>query len=69
MEMLPPTGWGDVATRQQLDAVEERFELRLVALEERTDAKFERWGRRMVQWNVGTLIAMTGIFSIITQFT
>jgi hypothetical protein len=71
MEMLPPTGWGDVATRQQLDAVAARFDEKLDALEDRfelrMEAKIERWGRRMIQWSVGTMIAMTGVFAVVTR--
>ncbi|MCZ7528928.1 MAG: hypothetical protein M5U31_00425 [Acidimicrobiia bacterium] len=47
MEMLPPVGWADVATKRDLDALEERIgarfeivDLRLAAFEERTDARF-----------------------------
>jgi hypothetical protein len=92
MEMLPPTGWGDVATRQQLEAsdvasrqqlsaLEERLELRMDAL--RSDVRAEISDvraeisdvrteiadahRRMMQWSVSTMIAMTGIFSVITR--
>jgi hypothetical protein len=67
MEMLPPTGWSDVATRQQLGVLEERIELRLNAFEARMDAKLERWGRRMIQWSVGTMITMTGVFAVVTR--
>jgi hypothetical protein len=39
MEMLPPSGWGDVATRQQVDAVrnEMRSELHVAVAEVRAD--------------------------------
>ncbi len=40
MEMLPPSGWGDVATRQQLDALESRIDVKLESLEMRMDARF-----------------------------
>jgi hypothetical protein len=48
MEMLPPSGWGDVATRQRVDALERgmdlRFQLvdqRLEALETKLDARID----------------------------
>ena len=40
MEMLPPSGWGDVATRQQLDALESRIDVKLESLEMRMDSRF-----------------------------
>jgi hypothetical protein len=71
MEMLPPTGWGDVATRQQLDqkveALEDRFDLRLDALRSDVLAQIADGQRRMMQWSVGTMIAMTAVFATIVQ--
>ncbi|MEZ5171341.1 MAG: hypothetical protein R3A49_11410 [Acidimicrobiia bacterium] len=39
MEMLPPVGWADVATKRDLDALEERMDFRFGALEARFDAR------------------------------
>lgn len=41
MEMLPPAGWGDVVTRQQLAAFEDRINARLGAQEDRVNARFD----------------------------
>ena len=93
MEMLPPSGWGDVATRQQLEALEERIALRFAAVDLQFDAIDHRFDaidhrfeasdermegmetrlrsdlradiadlhRSMIQWTVGTMIALTGV--------
>jgi hypothetical protein len=71
MEMLPPTGWGDVATRQQLDqkidALGARLDSRIDALRSDVAAQIERGQRRMMQWNVGMVIAITGVFAAIVR--
>ena len=46
MEMMPPVGWADVATKRDLDALEERMNLRFQALEVRFDARFESMDHR-----------------------
>ena len=38
MEMLPPSGWGDVATRQRVDSLERDMDLRFRLVDQRLDA-------------------------------
>jgi hypothetical protein len=40
MEMMPPVGWADVATKRDLDALEQRLDMRVEALESRLLATF-----------------------------
>jgi hypothetical protein len=41
MEFLPPSGWGDLVRRSDLDAVERRLDAKIDALGERLDARID----------------------------
>jgi hypothetical protein len=48
MEHLPPIGWADVAMKRDLDALEQRLDLRFAALEERVDLRSEALEHKLV---------------------
>ena len=43
MELLPPVGWADVATKRDLDALEERMNLRFDLVDQRFDLVDQRF--------------------------
>jgi hypothetical protein len=47
MELLPPVGWADVATRHDLHALEQRIDLRFDASAERSDRKIDALESRL----------------------
>ena len=76
MEMLPPVGWADVATKRDLDALEERMELRFDALEYKLlaafraelltavtaqTAVFAAQTRTLVLANLGAVLSVAGL--------
>lgn len=49
MELLPPVGWADVATKRDLDQLTEHFEMKFGRIDDRfdrIDARFERTDER-----------------------
>ena len=53
MELMPPVGWADVATKRDLDALEQRIDLRFEAM----DHKFEALKHELVAAFRGELLA------------
>jgi hypothetical protein len=66
MEMLPPVGWADVATKQDLAHLQSHLELKMDALELRLEARFER-GFRQILVTVSSLVI--GAFLVNTVAT
>ena len=54
MEMLPPTGWADVATKQDVEHLGAALGLEL-------SAQIADGQRPTIQWTAATMIAMTGV--------
>ena len=67
MGYLPPVGRADVATKQDLAAVEDRVGLRLDSLEHRLEAQFERALRQAVLALLAAMVASVGAAVGITQ--
>ena len=47
MEFLPPSGWGDLVRRADLEAVERRLDVKIDALGARLDARIDALGERI----------------------
>ena len=67
MEMLPPVGWADVATKQDLAMLAQRVDAKLEAVELRLEAKLER-GFRQVLVTVSALVVSGFAASIAAAF-
>lgn len=59
MELLPPVGWADVATKRDLDALEERMNLRF----ERVDQRFEVLENKLLAAFRGELLTQSTLIT------
>jgi hypothetical protein len=68
MRTLPPVGWGEVATRRDLDELREATHRDLQDLELRIDAKFERFRSEMLR-TLGTwlFVSQAAVIAAVTM--
>lgn len=67
MELLPPVGWADVATKHDLAALEERMDLRFDLLEARIGERLERALRIQSGPFIGAMAATFVAFGFIDR--
>lgn len=65
MSLLPPVGWADVATKDDLHQLEARMDVRFAEMESRLEARLERalreQTRTLTLGLVGALATMTSL--------
>jgi hypothetical protein len=63
MEMMPPVGWADVATKRDLDTLEERMGLRFDLI----DQRFEASEHKLLAAFRGELLAQSNVITAQTR--
>ena len=58
MDQLPPSGWDQMATKDDLAGVEQRLQASLAVLAAETNAKFAESHTKLVESHAGLLVAM-----------
>jgi hypothetical protein len=70
MEMLPPVGWADVATKRDLDALEERMNLRFGLVDQRfgiIDQQLETLEHKLLAAFRSELLAQSNVIGAQTR--
>jgi hypothetical protein len=68
MELLPPVGCADVATKRDLDQLEERMDLRFDATVSSFRADLAESGRRMQGVFLTAIVAATSLIAALSVF-
>ena len=63
MELLPPVGWADVATKRDLDGLEGRMSLRF----DLVDQRFEAWENKLLAAFRAELLAQSNVIGAQTR--
>jgi hypothetical protein len=63
MELMPPVGWADVATKRDLEALEERMNLRFELRFDALDRRFEASEHKLMSAFRGELLAQSNVIS------
>ena len=61
MELLPPVGWADVATKQDLAHVVQTLTLEMQSLRHELRGDMERMFRRVIMWTSSMVVAGMGL--------
>jgi hypothetical protein len=72
MSYLPPVGWADVATKQDLTLLETKLSSRIDVLRSSMESQFagiraemERGFARQTRWTVSAMLGLTAIFTFV----
>jgi hypothetical protein len=65
MSLLPPVGWGDIATRRDLELLEARIDARFSQVEARFDAKLGQLMRTFGTWLFASQAAVIAAVSLL----